>query len=265
MNTFQNFKNTFALSLLFTATALTAQNEIQSTATDFKYGNTTVVYAKDSNYNDQAILSQLDNSYGIGDVVRITVATPENQAASEMLASEDPAVMFAIPQAKKAETPKVVMMAPPKKAETVVVTSTTVAPIVKPKTVEAPVASIGGKTVKKGSIFRLEKLYFDVDKYELKDESEAELNRLYEFLNTYPDVTIELRGHTNNQMWPNVDFAKELSTNRAQAVADWLIAKGIDSSRIKSKGFGWTMPVEPNITAEGRKKNQRVEVKILSM
>lgn len=265
MNTFQNFKTTFALPLLFTATALTAQNEIQSTATDFKYGNTTVVYAKDSNYNDQAILSQLGDIYGVGDVVRITVATPENQEATELLASENPAVLFAIPQPKQAETPKVVMMAPPKKAETVVVTSTTETPVVKPKKVSAPVANIGGKTVRKGSIFRLENLYFDVDKYELKDESEAEMNRLYEFLNTYTDVTIEVRGHTNNQMWPNVDFAKELSTNRAQAVADWLTAKGIDASRIICKGYGWTMPVEPNITAEGRKKNQRVEVKILSM
>ena len=98
-----------------------------------------------------------------------------------------------------------------------------------------------------------------------KAESEAELTRLFEFLNDNPGVVIEVRGHTNNLMWPNVDFANELSTNRAKEVADWLIAKGIAANRIQSKGFGWTMPVEPNINAEGRKKNQRVEVKILSM
>lgn len=264
MNTILNFKNTFALPLLFTATAMTAQNEIHSTATDYKYGNTTVVYTKDSNYNDKAILSQLDNTYGVGDVVRITVASP-NQAASEMLASDDPAVMFAAPKAAPATTPKVVMMASPKKAETIVVKSPVVAPVETPKKVAAPTANIGGKTVKKGSIFRLEKLYFDVDKSDLKNESETELNRLYEFLNNHPSVTIEVRGHTNNQMWPNVDFANELSTERAKAVTDWLIAKGIAANRIQFKGYGWTMPVEPNINAEGRKKNQRVEVKILGM
>ncbi|HRI60408.1 MAG TPA: OmpA family protein [Saprospiraceae bacterium] len=264
MNTILNFKNTFALPLLFTAAAVTAQNEIHSTATDQKYGNTTVVYTKDSNYNDQAILSQLDDSYGVGDVVRIAVAEP-NQPATEMLASDDPAVMFAVPKSVPAATPKTVVMASPKKAETVVVKAPVIAPVETPKKVAAPVANIGSKTVKKGSIFRLEKLYFDVDKSDLKQESETELDRLFNFLNDNPGVSIEVRGHTNNQMWPNVDFANQLSTERAKAVADWLVAKGIAANRVQFKGFGWTMPVEPNINAEGRKKNQRVEVKILTM
>ena len=263
MNTILNFKNTFALPLLFTAAAVTAQNEIHSTATDYKYGNTTVVYTKDSNYNNQAILSQLDNSYGVGDVVRIAVAEP-NRAASEMLASDDPALMFAVQKAAPAASPKVVM-ASPKKAEPIVVKTPVLTPAEAPKKVAAPSTTIGGKTVKKGSIFRLEKIYFDVDKSELKNESEPELDRLLGFLKDHPGVTIEVRGHTNNQMWPNVDFANELSTDRAKAVADWLIAKGIAANRVQFKGYGWTMPVEPNINAEGRKKNQRVEVKILNM
>jgi outer membrane protein OmpA-like peptidoglycan-associated protein len=182
-----------------------------------------------------------------------------------MLASDDPAVMFAVPKAVPVETPKVLVMASPKKAETVIVKSPAVAPVETPKKVIAPTANIGGKNVKKGSIFRLEKLYFEVDKSDVKTESETELNRLFEFLNAHPSVTIEVRGHTNNQMWPNVDFANELSTERAKAVTDWLLAKGIAANRIQFKGYGWTMPVEPNISAEGRKKNQRVEVKILSM
>lgn len=263
MNTILNFKNTIVLTLLSTATALTAQNEIHSTATDAKYGNTTVVYTKDSNYNDQAILSQLDNSYGVGDVVRIAVAQP-NQAASEMLASDDPAVMFAVPKAAPKATPRVVV-ASPKKMEPAVVNVPVATPAETPKKVAAPTTNIGGKTVKKGSIFRLEKIYFDVDKSELKNESETELERLFVFLKDNPGVSIEVRGHTNNLMWPNVDFANELSTDRAKAVADWLIAKGIPANRIQFKGYGWTMPVEPNISAEGRKKNQRVEVKILTM
>lgn len=263
MNVIQNFKNTFALPLLFTATALSAQNEIHSTATDHQFGNTTVVYTKTSGYNDQAILSQLDNTYGVGDVVRITVAQP-NQPASDMLASDNPAVAFATPKSVPTATPKVIM-ASPKKTETVTANIPVVAPVEAPKKAAPATANIAGKTVKKGSIFRLEKIYFDVDKADLKDESEMELDRLLEFLQENPTVSIEVRGHTNNLMWPNVDFANELSTDRAEAVANWLIGEGVNASRVQFKGFGWTMPVEPNISAEGRKKNQRVEVKILSM
>lgn len=270
MNALANFKNLLALTLLFTATGLSAQNQIQSTQTDEKHGNTTVVYTKDANYNDQAILAQLDNSYGIGDVVRIAVAPPKPEA-SEMLASNDPAVMFAAPKSVPATTPKFVAKAAPKKVEAVKV-APVVEPIAAPKkseptavtTPKQETAQPERKMLKKGGIFRLESVYFDVNKYELKTESEEELGRLYEFLNKYPEISIEVRGHTNNLMWPNADFAGELSANRAKAVADWLIAKGIAAERVQHKGYGWTMPVEPNINAEGRKKNQRVEVKILN-
>jgi outer membrane protein OmpA-like peptidoglycan-associated protein len=263
MNAILNLKNHLALVAVFAATALTAQNQIQYTQTDEKHGNTTVVYTKDTNYNDMDILAQLDDSYGVGDVVRIAVA-PKRTA--EMFASDDAALMFAAsskPVQKEPEynlakpvSQKVEVAEMPKKE---VVES---APVVK---TTKQTAVIGSKTVKKGSIFRLEKLYFDTDKFELKSESEEELQRLYTFLNDNPSVNIEVRGHTNNLMWPNVDFANELSGNRAKSVADWLVAKGISANRIQHKGYGWTMPVEPNITAEGRKKNQRVEVKVLSM
>lgn len=256
-----NFKNYLALPILFAATALAAQNEIQSTQTDEKHGNMTVVYTKDSNVNDAAILAQLDNSYGIGDVVRITVAPPK-QKTSEMVASNDPAVMFAAPKSVPAATPKTVVKSTPKKVEMPVVVAEKKAaePVATPKSEPA-----AAKTMKKGVIYRLDKLYFDVNKFELKSESEEELNRLHEFMTRFPNAVIEIRGHTNNLMWPNADFANELSTNRAKAVADWLVAKGIAAARVQHKGFGWTMPVEPNINAEGRKKNQRVEVKVLSL
>jgi outer membrane protein OmpA-like peptidoglycan-associated protein len=263
MNAILNLKNRFVLIALFATTALSAQNQIQYTRTDEKYGNTTVVYTKDSNYNDMDILSQLDDSYGVGDVVRIAVAPKQN---TEMLASDDASLMFAAAKpAQKEPAYSLAKPVPQKKTEVVETPKKEVAasaPVVK---TTKQTAVIGTKTVKKGSIFRLEKLYFDADKFELKSESEEELQRLYTFLNDNPSVTIEVRGHTNNQMWPNVDFANELSSNRAKAVADWLVGKGISASRIQHKGYGWTMPVEPNITAEGRKKNQRVEVKVLSM
>ncbi|MCB0574732.1 MAG: OmpA family protein, partial [Saprospiraceae bacterium] len=88
---------------------------------------------------------------------------------------------------------------------------------------------------------------------------------LYLFLLNNPDVTVEIGGHTNNAMWPDSAFANQLSTNRAKAVAHWLVTKGIDSNRVQFKGYGWTKPIEPNITEEGRRKNQRVEITILNM
>lgn len=273
MNNRSNFKNLFVLAFLFTATAMSAQNQIQSTQTDEKHGNTTVVYTKDSNYNDQDILAQLDDSYGIGDVVRIAVAEPKPNT-SDMLASNDPAVMFTTPKSVPAATPKVVKETP-KKVEAVKVApvqKTEAAPqkkmtseVTTAKTVKPVVEQPARKTMKKGSIYRLELVNFDVNKYELKAESTEELALFYTFLKDHPTAVIEVRGHTNNQMWPNTDFANALSTNRAKAVADWLIAKGIAAERVQYKGYGWTMPLEPNINAEGRKKNQRVEVKILNM
>jgi outer membrane protein OmpA-like peptidoglycan-associated protein len=138
-------------------------------------------------------------------------------------------------------------------------------PAKKPDPPKAPVAQLERKAVKKGVIYRLDKVYFDTNKYELREESEAELDKFYGFLRDNPDVVVEVRGHTNNAMWPDSSFAYNLSTNRAKSVADWLVAKGISASRVQYKGYGWKMPVEPNTTAEGRKKNQRVEVKILNM
>lgn len=130
---------------------------------------------------------------------------------------------------------------------------------------DSPVVNMTRNYAKKGKIFRLEKVYFDANKYEIKPESESELLQLYKFLKDNPDVAVEVGGHTNNKMWPNEAFATELSTNRAKSVADWLIAKGIDASRVQFKGYGWKNPIEPNTTEAGKKKNQRVEVKILKI
>jgi len=142
----------------------------------------------------------------------------------------------------------------------------------KPETgVKKPVAQsttnekIERSNMKKGKVFRLEKVYFDANKYEVKPESETELTALFKFLNDNPDVMVEVGGHTNNKMWPNEEFANELSTNRAKAVADWLIEKGIATERVQYKGYGWKYPIEPNSTEAGKKKNQRVEVKILTI
>lgn len=170
-----------------------------------------------------------------------------------------------MPDAKK---PPVAAKAPPKITPTA--PRVTAAPKVdtpsrKVEPKPAAVTKIERKVMKTGKIYRLERLYFDANKYEIKPESEPELTSLYDFLIDNPDVVIEVGGHTNNAMWPNEAFAEELSTNRAKAVANWLVGKGVTSNRVQYKGYGWKYPIQPNTTPEGKKKNQRVEVKILTM
>jgi outer membrane protein OmpA-like peptidoglycan-associated protein len=112
-----------------------------------------------------------------------------------------------------------------------------------------------------GEVFRLNNIFFDFNKYVLKPESFPELDRVVIFLNDYPDISILLSGHTDNI--GNVDYNIELSSKRAQAVAEYLFSKGISESRIAVMGFGMAYPVDSNDTEEGRQKNRRVELKIL--
>ncbi len=123
-------------------------------------------------------------------------------------------------------------------------------------------ASTAKSVPKKGDIIRIDKLYFEANQFEIKPESEEALQSVLKFLKNNPRVVVEIGGHTNN--WAAESFAVELSTNRAKAVADWLIDQGIPSGRVQYKGYGWKQPVTSNDSVEGRNKNQRVEIKILS-
>lgn len=126
-----------------------------------------------------------------------------------------------------------------------------------------PAETIRRNSLRKGSTFQLRNLYFDADKYTIKEECIPSLEAVYRFLLENPDIVIEVGGHTNNR--PSDDFAQTLSNDRAKAVADWLIGKGIPKERVQYKGYGKTQPTDTNTTPEGRKRNQRVEFKILHM
>jgi outer membrane protein OmpA-like peptidoglycan-associated protein len=89
------------------------------------------------------------------------------------------------------------------------------------------------------------------------------LDELYQFMSSNSDISIEIGGHTNDI--PPDDFCDRLSTTRAKAVADYLMRKGISDERVKYKGYGKRQPLFPNVNVANRKRNQRVEIKILSM
>lgn len=159
-------------------------------------------------------------------------------------------------------TTPAIAAAPPPKAPVTRPKSPPVQPKSQPEQV-ASASKISRSGLKKGSVIRLDKVYFDADKYVIKSESVPALLEVYDFMTENEDVVLEIGGHTNNR--PTEDFAQTLSTSRAKSVADWLIAKGISSDRVQYKGYGKKYPIDTNATAQGRKRNQRVEIKILSM
>ncbi len=112
-----------------------------------------------------------------------------------------------------------------------------------------------------GEKIRLNNLFFDTDKYDLKSTSIAELKRLIKFMNSYPAMEIEIAGYTDNK--GSDEHNMTLSQSRVNSVVSYLTKNGISASRLKGKGYGKENPVATNDTEEGRAKNRRVEFTIL--
>lgn len=116
--------------------------------------------------------------------------------------------------------------------------------------------------LKVGQKLRIDKLYFGADESIIQANSFNALNELFAFMANNSDIVIEVGGHTNGL--PPDGYCDNLSTQRAKAVVDYLIKKGISSNRLKFKGYGKRELIASDATLEGRRKNQRVEIKILS-
>lgn len=115
--------------------------------------------------------------------------------------------------------------------------------------------------VEVGATMRLSNIFFEYNKSEIQDESEDELDRLFEFLKSNPAITIEISGHTDAS--GSAEYNLELSKKRADAVKNYLVKKGVSSDRLVSKGYGKAKPVASNTTEEGKAQNRRVEFTIL--
>ena len=108
----------------------------------------------------------------------------------------------------------------------------------------------------------LKNIFFDVNKFELKPQSQVELDKLVQLLNENPSLKIEISGHTDNAGKPADNLL--LSNNRAKAVVSYLVSKNIGSQRLTAKGYGETKPVADNKTEDGRAINRRTEMKVVS-
>lgn len=112
-----------------------------------------------------------------------------------------------------------------------------------------------------GQVVRLNNIFFETGNASLMPESFLELDRIVEFLQTNKSMEIEISGHTDNV--GAEDYNQKLSQDRAQAVANYLIEKGIEAERLKAIGYGEGHPIAFNGDEEGRRTNRRVEFKVL--
>ena len=115
--------------------------------------------------------------------------------------------------------------------------------------------------VKVGKKVVLNKILFESGKSILTKSSYTELERLLNILTDNALMKIEISGHTDKT--GSEPLNSKLSENRAKAVVEYLVQKGIDRSRLEYKGYGSLQPIDVNTTPAGRAKNRRVEFKIL--
>ena len=114
-------------------------------------------------------------------------------------------------------------------------------------------------------LIRESNILFELEKADLKPESKEVLDEIGKIFVQWPDLKIEIGGHTDSQGAD--DFNQKLSEQRAAAVFEYLKAEfpKINADNFSVKGYGESMPVATNDTKEGRAQNRRVEFKCLNL
>lgn len=113
-----------------------------------------------------------------------------------------------------------------------------------------------------GIIVSLGNILFGFNQAAIKSEFEKKLDALAELLRKYPNIDIVVSGHTDNV--GQEAYNQALSENRAKNVADALMRRGVAPTRISYIGYGSRKPIVSNATEEGRQKNRRVEIKLIT-
>jgi outer membrane protein OmpA-like peptidoglycan-associated protein len=100
-----------------------------------------------------------------------------------------------------------------------------------------------------------------VGSYTLRPGFRTTLDSVAESMVRYPNSLVDVYGHTDST--GSDSYNQTLSENRARTVAGYLTSRGVAAARIRSQGFGETMPAASNDSEDGRAKNRRVEIKIV--
>lgn len=116
-------------------------------------------------------------------------------------------------------------------------------------------------TTGEGKTLRLKNVFYETGSAALAPDSRYELDNLVDILKQYPNMRVEISGHTDNVGDPATNL--ELSRSRAAQVVGYLQGKGVDGRRLRAAGYGETRPVESNDSEEGKAANRRTEFRIL--
>ena len=123
-------------------------------------------------------------------------------------------------------------------------------------------ASLKAQQTDRGVVLTVGDVLFAAGKAEVGPGAQRSIDKLAEFLKAYPKRNVLIEGHSDNV--GNEEFNIKLSQQRADAVRDLLVTRGIALQRIRTKGYGPKFPVVDNGTAAGRQQNRRVEVVVLN-
>ncbi len=118
------------------------------------------------------------------------------------------------------------------------------------------------KSITPNATIVLRNIFFETNSTELDSTSQVELNKLGQFMKENPSLRVQIMGHTDNVGSANDNL--KLSNGRAQSVVTYLVKNGIEANRLQHKGFGATQPIADNATEQGRARNRRTEMKVIS-
>jgi outer membrane protein OmpA-like peptidoglycan-associated protein len=125
---------------------------------------------------------------------------------------------------------------------------------------QAEVDALKAKPTDRGLVLTLGDVLFDTGKAELNSGAARKLDQLAQFLAEHPDRRVQVDGFTDSV--GSDSYNLDLSQRRADAVRSALLARGVDSTRISSQGYGKGFPVASNSDSGGRQLNRRVEIVI---
>jgi OOP family OmpA-OmpF porin len=205
--------------------------------------------------SNACIHTVLTGSGGPEDIIRMKEIAAASQCGSFAKASD-----LESPQAMAGWVESVFLTKSPKKAAAPAAPSDSDGDGVYDNTDQCP-DTPKGATVDKRGCWVLTGVTFDTSKWEIKSRFYPILNSVFTILQNNPNLKLEIEGHTDSR--GSAEYNQRLSDNRARAVMDYLVARGIASNRLSARGYGFERPAASNATAAGRAQNRRVELRPL--